>query len=335
VLIVISAIVPQQDISSGQVVDWRRSLGSGYTVIERLGLDRIYYTPTFFIVLGLLGINLTVGNVKRFRAVYRVEKTLLRLRHLGSILFHLSLLLTMTGIVLHYLFKYEGVFSLTEGQIVLDGSDSYFREFKGPMYRDTYDKFTLTLDSIGHTANETDPLGSRAGVTLMEPGGHSIVSEVRTNRPLEIGDYEFHFGSTVGYSPELLLLDSADQTVFRSFVRVARRQQDGRDVHYDFVMLPGRGLKVEMEVIPGGSLWDSVQYALTVRQADSVLLDTTLAAQDTAAFTGYKISIPRLRRWCYIGAIKNPYLNLIFAGFWLSLTGLTLSLTARVSKRRN
>ena len=120
VLVLLSAIIPQQDIAAGQIIDWKQKLGDNYSFIENLGLDRIYYTPTFFIVVGLLAVNLTVGNIKRFRLVYRTERTILRLRHIGSILFHLSLLLTMVAILMHYLFKYEGVFSLTEGQTAED-----------------------------------------------------------------------------------------------------------------------------------------------------------------------------------------------------------------------
>ena len=115
-LMVLSAVIPQQNISQSQILDWHETLGPGYGVIERLGLDRIYFSPPFFVVLALLGVNLAAANIKRFRLVYRVEGTLLRLRHLGSIVFHLALILIMVAVILNYLFKFEGAFAMTEGQ---------------------------------------------------------------------------------------------------------------------------------------------------------------------------------------------------------------------------
>ncbi|UCH16488.1 MAG: sugar transferase, partial [Burkholderiales bacterium] len=87
-----AAVIPQRDVADDQMLDWRQFLGDAYRIVERLGLDRIYFTPLFFICLGLLAVNLVMGNVRRFRTIYKAEKTLLKLRHVGSIIFHLSLL---------------------------------------------------------------------------------------------------------------------------------------------------------------------------------------------------------------------------------------------------
>lgn len=333
-LIMLSAIIPQDDISSGQIIDWQEKLGDGYYVIDKLGLNRIYYTPTFFIVLGLLAINLTVGNIKRFRAVYRIEKTFLRLRHLGSVLFHLSLLLVMAGVILHFLFKFEGVFSLTEGQTVNDQSAEYHREYQGPLHAASYGNFSLKLEEIGHAKREVDSLGSVARVTLMPTRSTPQTADIAINSPFVWGEYEFHFGSATGYSPELLLIDSTGATAFRSFMRISRRDHVGQDVHFDFLELDQFDLRMEIEVLPIGARPDSVEYQVEIFRSDSTLFEGRLSSADTVAFAGYKFNIPRLRRWCYIGAIKNPYLYLIFAGFWCALAGLSLSLLGRLAVKR-
>ena len=99
-LILLSAVIPQAEFAEEQIVDWQETLGDNYRIIDKLGLDRIYRTPVFFGILALLGLNLLVANIRRFRTVYRTERTLLRLRHLGSILFHLSILAIMAGGIL-------------------------------------------------------------------------------------------------------------------------------------------------------------------------------------------------------------------------------------------
>jgi hypothetical protein len=334
-LIIVSAIIPQQDFADAQILDWRDKLGSAYAIVDWLGLDRIYYNPTLFVVVGLLALNLSVANVRRFRTVYRVERTFLKLRHIGSILFHLSLLIVMIGTVLHFLFKYEGVFSITEGQRVFDRPESYFREFRGPLSSDDYNNFTLSLEAIGHLEREVEPLGSTAAVVLEPTSGEAFKAVISRYEPVAWRDYKFHYGSKTGYAPELLLLDSVNHTLFRSFMRVARQKHEGRDVHYDFVELNEPAFKIELEVLPSGISVDSVQYKLDISSADSTLFSGVLASQDTARFAGYQFTVPRLRRWCYIGAIKNPFLNVIFTGFWLSLTGLCLSLLGRIVPARS
>jgi hypothetical protein len=334
VLVLVSAIIPQQDIAVGQIIDWETKLGDNYAIIENLGLDRIYYTPTFFVVIGLLALNLTVGNIKRFRLIYRTDKTIFRLRHFGSILFHLSLLLTMAAIVLHYLFKYEGVFSLTEGQSAADQVSSYHREFKGPLYSDDYGNFSISLESIQNASDDIGPSDSRAAVILTPPTEKAIKANILTNHPLRWKDWEFHFGSTTGYSPEVLLLDSAHNELFRSFVRVAHQKHGGQTINFDYVYVPDHDLRVEIEVIPAGAADLAVRYRLDIQRDDSLLFSGELEGTDTTAFADYKVQVPRLRRWCYIGAIKNPFLNLIFTGFWLSLAGLSLSLVTRVVQKR-
>jgi hypothetical protein len=314
-LIVISAIIPQQDFAAGQIVDWKDKLGESYGFIEKLGLDRIYYTPTFFIVLGLLAINLAAGNIRRFRLIYKSEKTLLRLRYIGSVIFHLSLFTIMGGVILHYLYQYQGVFAITEGQQVSDGRAEYFREFKGPLYADRYDTYKLRLDSLTLLPDEIGDLGSRASVTLTPVNSIPISANIQTNNPL------------------VVISDSTGVELFRSFVRLAHRKAGGRDVHFDSLYVPDPGLKLEMHVVPGENPSESITYKVSVYRGDSLLYSGDLITGDTVQFHEYSLSVSRLRQWCYISAMRNPFLGLIFAAFWTALSGMLISFVPRVMKR--
>ncbi|UCC79652.1 MAG: cytochrome c biogenesis protein ResB, partial [Candidatus Zixiibacteriota bacterium] len=119
-ILLTSAIIPQQGFAEEQIIDWKNALGDKYVIIEKLGLDRIYYTPYFYIILFLFSVNLTAVNIKRFKLAYKVERTLIKAKYLGSIIFHFSLLLIIAGIILNYLYKFNGIYALTEGQKVSD-----------------------------------------------------------------------------------------------------------------------------------------------------------------------------------------------------------------------
>lgn len=329
VLISLSAIIPQEDISSGEIVDWQELLGDNYTVIENLGLNRLYYTPTFFVVVALLGLSLLWGNVKRFRLVYQSKSRLFRLRYLGSIIFHLSLLVIIASIILNFLYKYEGVMALTEGQQATDRPSEYFREFIGPLYKGEYENFALKLDTLRRMPDTTDP-GGVAAITLSPTSGELRTGRISVNHPYEWRDIEFHIGQEVGYSPEIHLMDQSDSTVFRAFMRVAIVPEENRDVNRDFVFIPEQDLRLDVEVIASGEGGQIFQFPISAHREDELLYEGILTIDDTAEFAGLKLILPRIRNWCYIGVVKSPYLGLVFFGFWTALSGMALGLVSRI-----
>ena len=332
-LIVASAIVPQDGWAEHEVLDWRAALGGGYGVIERLGLTRIYTSPTFFVVLGLLSANVVANGVRRFGAVYRTERTLARARHVGSILFHFALVLVMAACIANYLFKFRGVFAVTEGQTVRDAHGEYFTVFSGPLRRDASDRFTLRLEQVALGAS-SDAGGSRkASIALATTGaGEPLRADVAMNHPLQWGDVEFHLGRSAGYSPELLL-EGADGTVrFRSFVRLATRTEDGSPRFSDYVILPEEDLRVLLAVVPAAG--GEPERRATVLRGDHVLFEGALPEGQAAAFGEYRLSVPRLRRWVYVDVVENPFQGVIFLAFWLGLAGLATTLVPRVFRSR-
>ncbi|MDH3891910.1 MAG: cytochrome c biogenesis protein ResB [candidate division Zixibacteria bacterium] len=330
--LVLSAIIPQRDISEDQLLDWQEYLGDNYVVIDKLGLDRIYFTPTFFIVLGLLGVNLLFGNIKRFRSVYQVERTLLKTRHLGSILFHFSLILIMVAVILNFLYKYHSVLAMTEGQTLKDRPESYHHEFHGPLYDNEYGRFTLSLTDVLSNDDASLSLGNVAAIAVQSARAKHE-TEVSTNHPFELGELQFHYGLKSGYSPEFFLTDSAGNDLFRSFVRVANRKEEGKYVHRDFIVVPEDNLHLEIEVNPD-SIGPDIAYRITALQDSVELYAGSIGSNDTVGFAGYKFTVPRLRQWCYIDVVKSPYLNLVFFGFWSALAGLTLSFVSRLKRAK-
>ncbi len=327
--LVLSAVIPQRDIAEDQIINWREYLGDNYIVIEKLGLDRIYYTPTFFIVLGLLAVNLAFGNIRRLRTVSKVGGTLLKTRHVGSIIFHLSLILIMAAIILNFLYKYNGVLAMTEGQTLIDRPESYHREFCGPLYIDEYDRFRISLISILNNNKDRSGPGESA-LIIVQTGSSSVEKEISTNHPLKRRGLEFHYGLKSGYSPEVLLTDSLENILFHSFVRIANRKENREQFHRDFIVVPENNIHLEIEVKTDRE--PDIEYRIRAIQDSVVLFAGLMIPDDTVTFDGYKLSIPRLRQWCYIDVVKSPFLNLVFFGFWSALAGLTLSFVGRLKR---
>lgn len=326
VILLITAIIPQQGISEEQVIDWKNTLGDKYVIIEKLGLDRIYRTPYYYIILFLFSVNLTAVNIRRFRLAYRIEKTLLKAKYLGSLIFHFSLLLIIAGIILNYLYKFNGVYALTEGQKVSDIESSYFRIFDGPLREEKFGRFDLSLEKVRDDYKVENAETEAAEITLIPAGNRNpFTTPIFTNQPYKWNDLEFHFGLITGYSPEVILLDSTENQIFRNFVRLSTRKKNGEYLHSDYIIISEHNLKLEIEVIPDSR----VKYNIRATDETDILYEGVLIDGDTARFDGYVLTIPRLRRWCYIDVVESPFLNLVFTGFWTAIGGLAIGLVPR------
>ncbi len=333
-LIILSAVIPQRGIAQGQIIDWQETLGDYYAVINTLALDQIFFAPYFFIVLGLLAINLIFCKVKRFRSILKLEKTLLKARHLGSIIFHLSLLLIMAGVILNYLYKFEGIYGLTEGQTANDIAKDYHRQFNGPFYSEQSRRFAITLDKVYTDyvveAKETNAVE----VTLHSPLGDESTEVIYLNKPYEFNGLEFHLGPKNGYSPELLVSDTSGMVLFRSFVRLSTQKTDGEAKYVDYVLIDTENLKVGLEAIPQGTELDSTLLEISVEKNELPLYLDTLAVGEVATVGGHQFSVPRLRRWSYIDVLKSPYLGLVFFGFWSAIGGMVIGFVSRLIGER-
>jgi cytochrome c biogenesis protein ResB len=334
VMIVVSAVIPQRGIADGQIVDWRATLGERYALIERAGLDRIYFSYPFFLVLSLLAVNLAAGNVRRFRTVWRVERTLLKARHVGSIVFHISLLLIIGGVVLNYLYKFHGVFGLTEGQTAHDDPADYFRVLEGPLFRDTYDRFEISVEKV-HEIYEIGGADTEAAEISVRASAESVSERetMRINRPFAWRGLEFHLGARIGYSPELFVVDADGRRLFRGFVRLKTHDTEGPAVFEDFLLLPEENVRVHLSVLPDPTAGRAPERHVSVERGEDLLFRGAVAPGDTVEAADLRVGVPRVRRWCYVEVVESPFLGLVFAGFWTALAGLAISALARISRR--
>jgi hypothetical protein len=331
--LILSALIPQSEFAEEQVIDWQKLLGDNYEIIDKLALDRIYSAPPFFVILALLATNLVVGNINRFKSVYRSGQPLLKARHLGSIIFHFSLVLIMSSIILNYLFKFEAVFALTEGQTATDSADDYHRVREGPLYSGAYDRFQIRLEEISALDSTDFGSGSQAVISLRSTAGANDVSATtHTNKPLIWNDLEFHYGLLTGYSPEISMVDSTGENVMQAILRLAAQRSDGKVIHADFVELPTLDARLKIEVVSHESESDSAIFIIEVEKRDRQVYVDTVGLNQTVGFEDNELTITGLRRWCYVDVVISPFLNLLFFGFWLGLSGMVIGFVPRVMK---
>ncbi len=333
--ILISAIVPQQNIAEDQLIGWRRFVGPDNDVVRVLWLNRIYFSPVFHASLALLAANLIAGNVRRFRKVLRTRKTLAKVRQLGSIIFHLALLTVIAGVLFNSLTRFDRVFGLTTGQTADDLPQAYFRSFDGTLAPAAQGEFRLELTAID-PAYQVRGAATEAAMIALMPTDRSptLRGMVHVNHPVRWREREIHLGSVVGYSPEVIVLGPDGRIVFKKFIRLKVEIAAEHRTHEDFVILPQEGLHLQVAINPEGNDPATASRFLTVTRADTVLFQGRVAAGDTVTAADYRIAIPQIRRWCYLHVISNPGLPVVFAGFWICLAGLAVSAVSRVVDKK-
>jgi hypothetical protein len=334
-LILLSAVVPQRGIAQDQILDWRAALGGSYIVIEKLGLDRIYTSPIFLGTVALLSLNLFAGNIQRIGRFFRISDTHRRIRLLGSILFHFSLLLIVAGATLNHLYRFRVVFGLTEGQQAMDLPRDYFRDFSGPLCRAQSGRFTIKLERI-HPKWQVGEVTTEAAEIGITGTGESTSAAgiIRVNHPLHGEGLEFHLGSQIGYSPELTVFASDGSELFHSFVRLARRPDDNGMIDADFVFLPQDSTRIELRMVTDHEDGEMARTQVTVERDGQQLYSGYPGPAGADLPDGQNVAVPRLRRWCYVEAIRNPFMQLVFTGFWIALAGLAFTLAPRWFPRR-
>ncbi|RYB89080.1 cytochrome c biogenesis protein ResB [Nocardioides glacieisoli] len=154
-------------------------------------------------------------EAKRFRVSrtdteVRAEKG--RLRELGNLAFHLSLLVLLFGIAGGKLFGYEGRVALVEGTTFANVSASYDALSPAP-WADlagleplelTLDDFSAEFETEGTRLGE--PRDFEAAVTYSSDDEGEGSTTIRPNQPLDINGTKF-FLTGHGYAPELTVRD--------------------------------------------------------------------------------------------------------------------------------
>lgn len=331
-LVLLSAIVPQEGFDTGRVKGSGGFIEALHPVMQALALDRIYSSSIFLILLALLGVGLLSGSIRRLTHLRRIKSPALKVQHLGSAIFHIALVVILAGVLLNRSFNFEGTFGLTEGQQAEDDPGQYVRTAVGGLRPERFGRFRILLNGIDLEHPAGGATTEAADVTVSgDPGAPGANGLIAINQPLRWNGLEFHIGSMLGYSPEIMILDESGTLLLRSFVRVgSHRSGPGEVVHEDFIDSPIAGQKLRIGVLTAGSTERDLTLALAVVEGENELISGTAAVGDTLRMGELRVAVPRMRRWCYIEVVENPWIWLIFTGFWVGLGAQALSAVARV-----
>jgi len=318
----------------------------GVTIYRGVEAGALIFSTLWF--NGLL-VLLAVSSAAAFFS--RIWKRKFSLVSAGMILFHLSFMAVLGGVVVNDLFHFRGVLRLTEGETLPNGSAASYDAMEyGRFFDPAWLRGETTLVKL-HPSYKVDGEDKRAAYEItVGDGPDRTTGVIYVTRDLE-HDGVRYLASKEGYSVLLVLTDKAGSDLYGVFVPLqSLRQEDGGylyaagtssgPVAFDFppppevsraslrvVYWPGmepRTGQVSLEVLPGGPGAEPPPLAKAGERTGLVPVGGQLDVGDFA------ISPREIRYWVGMDVRYDPGLIVVLTALCTGLAGMALTLVGRL-----
>lgn len=250
------------------------------------------------------------------------------------VIFHLSLLLIISGTVITQAMKFEGSFYVAEGQTWSNKAENYLGYQTGPWFKSwMWPDFQLYLEKFSavYPANGF-PQQLTSQVSLLEQGNVVRRQTVQVVKPLRYKGFTV-YQIKHGYAPELNLRDPNRQVLLDAVVSMNTNSEN--EEYSDEIIVPGTGIRINLRFLPDfrqdrPNKFSSRSFmpknpgmAVTVRDANNqIIFHGPLMVGNEITFQGYNLQFQAYRHWSGFTAVFDPGFPVIFTGFILGTLGL-------------
>lgn len=315
-------------------------------IISFLKLNDIYSSYPFYIIIILLVFNLLYCMSGRVRFLFEdsaesgrfFSRTGLGL--MGSLLFHLSIVVVIAGVVYDVSTRMKGKLIITQGQEVTESHDSYIHVDEAPLFLEKHSFFKMILKDVS--------IEFKNGVVVDMMAKMGIVDRnisrdyaVRVNQPLQ-------YRSTMlvmqkyGFAPLVTLVNPEGTKDVDVYLSLAPRETRGSVE--DFFKVPGTDMVLTIRLYPDAEIKDNIMIrTLTpelrapklVVQFDrhidggkikERLFKGIINPGETVEFKGYKLRVGDIRYWVQFDVTREPGKKIVYTGFWMGVAGISLRL---------
>ncbi len=247
----------------------------------------------------------------------------------GSPIFHLGLVVVLTGAAIAGLFRFSGYVELGEGQGFANRAGAYTQATAGPLFNrfvaigplrlgEGYRDFAIQLDRFSVTpSNWGGGIASQLAseVRVVEGGQEVGRTVIRVNEPLEYGGMWIYPTPLHGPAPifEVVLPDGSAES---GMVNLA----DAGDGRYEnTVALPGTTLQMTVRATEG-----SQDLKVEVTERKYPRFAGQLAPGGSATVRDVTLTYREMRQWTALRVENDPGTAPMYAGFALTIAGLAL-----------
>ena len=249
----------------------------------------------------------------------------------GSPLFHLGLVVVLTGAAAGGLLRFSGYLEIADGQQFVESKLSYLQQSQGPLFdhsltfgpvaltAEGHRGFTVRMDRLTATTSswrEGVPSDVASQVTLLEEGREVRHADLRINEPLEHRGIKLYQSGMFGLAP-IFQLELPDGRGSTGAVYLSRQ---GHDRYENSLYLPGTSYHMTVRAREGDQ---GVEVEIFERKFS--LWSGRLEPGQAAQFDQVSLKLEDLRRWTGLRVVADPGMIPVYLGFGLVLLGLAIS----------
>jgi cytochrome c biogenesis protein len=247
----------------------------------------------------------------------------------GSIVFHLSFLVILLGLIYSGVTRHVGLMIIAEGQTVTDQSQDYLKLGRRPLLGAEHGGFQVRLERFEPTYYQgRTGVDYAAELTVLEGGRPVKRQVVRVNEPLTYKGASFLL-VRYGFAPRFVLTDAEGKEVFDGFVNLVVLTEGAED----FFDIPGTGLRVRVRLYPDMAVEEGQMRSRSLQPINPVahlvvsdeartLFEGAVPLGDAAHWGEVSLSFSELRYWSQYHVAKDPGKGIIYGGFWLGVAGI-------------
>jgi len=274
----------------------------------------------------------------------------------GMILFHISFVAILGGIVYNSLYYFRGVIRLTEGEVLPSGDPKSYDSF-------VHGRLFDFAELKGETALITMHRGYRIGgddkqaayEVVLGEGSNRTTGVIYITHSLDHRGFSY-FNDREGYSLLIILHDRSGEELYGAHVPLqSLKQKDGSYLYTTgtrdgpgSLPFPQEPLKPLFELqaayIPStltgrereGKVYVRVwpQTGRTGEQTDEPLAKKEIALRERLSVKDQFLSVNEVRYWVVMTVRHEPGNPIVLTSLWVGLGGMVLTFMGRIAKSR-
>lgn len=291
------------------------------------------YSPVFLIIPACLFLSISFCIARRVKSAFL--QNAVDLRFLGSVIFHIGMLVVIVSISLGTIMRFDAGVALPQGITVNMLNDKFVNINSMPL-RGEIPFISMMLDwQKNQYKDGWFPTDYSAGlkISYMEENSFKTVHEtVRVNSPIKKNGYEFLLARG-SLSPLFVLKDKEGNILFKQFANVSNETSTE-----DKFEIPEKGLTVYArffsDVFKEGGKYrtlsknpDNPAFGLRITAKEDPFKDIwkgVLKVGEKAEFNGMTFEFADLKSVVIIQIVKDPTYYGILTGWLLIICGLIL-----------
>ncbi|MCL4534142.1 MAG: cytochrome c biogenesis protein ResB [Bacteroidetes bacterium] len=246
----------------------------------------------------------------------------------GSPVFHLGLIVLLSGMAISGLFHFTGYIEIGEGQTFVDEPSGYLQRSQGPLFGLVLPFDQIRLPGLGHQGfavqldrftainsnwREGIPRDLTSEVTISQSRVTVWRAAISINRPADRDGLELYQTSMFGLAP-LFRLTFPDGSQQNGMVYLTSR---GDGTYENSLHLPGSSYRMTLRARDGDRGVDAEVFERKLRVASGRLEPGGSLRVDDATLT-----FMDLRRWTGLQVVNQPGDAILYTGFALVAIGL-------------